>query len=125
MARFAAFLRAVNVGGTGKLPMAALRAMCEAEGFSAVETYIASGNVVFTTKLSRDQATGKLEKQLAQHLGKPTGLFLRDADQLKAVVDGNPFAQAEGNRLMVILLAADPRARLSKKQRTSAVRRSP
>jgi uncharacterized protein (DUF1697 family) len=112
MARFAAFLRAVNVGGTGKLPMAALRAMCEAEGFSAVETYIASGNVVFTTKHSRDQATAKFEKRLVQHLGKPLGLFLRDADQLKAVIDGNPFPLAEGNRLMIILLAADPLRRM-------------
>ena len=112
MARFAAFLCAVNVGGTGKLPMAALRAMCEAEGFTAVETYIASGNVVFTSALSRDQAKAKLEKQLAQHFGKPAGLFLLDADQLKAVIDSNPFPQAEGNRLMVILLAADPLRRI-------------
>jgi uncharacterized protein (DUF1697 family) len=112
MARFAAFLRAVNVGGTGKLPMAALRAMCEAEGFTAVETYIASGNVGFTSKFSRDQAKAKLEKQLAQHFGKPAGLFLRDADQLKAMINCNPFPKAEGNRLMVILLAADPLRRM-------------
>jgi len=112
MVRFAAFLRAVNVGGTGKLPMVALRAMCEAEGFTAVETFIASGNVVFTTRLSRDQAKTKLEKRLAQHFGKPAGLFLRDADQLKSVINGNPFAQAEGNQLMIILLAADPIRRM-------------
>jgi len=112
MARFAAFLRAVNVGGTGKLPMAELRAMCEAEGFTAVETYIASGNVVFTTTLSRDQAKAKLEKRLAQHFDKSTGLFLRDADELKAVIGGNPFPQAEANRLMIILLAADPLRRM-------------
>ena len=111
MARFAAFLRAVNVGGTGKLPMAALRAMCEAEDFTAVETYIASGNVGFTTKFSRDQAKTKLEQQLAQHFGKPANLFLRDADQLKAMID-SPFPQAVGNRLMVILLAADPLRRM-------------
>ncbi|MET0755288.1 MAG: DUF1697 domain-containing protein, partial [Pseudoxanthomonas sp.] len=41
-----ALLRAVNVGGTGKLPMADLRALCEAAGFKEVRTYIASGNVV-------------------------------------------------------------------------------
>jgi uncharacterized protein (DUF1697 family) len=40
------FLRAVNVGGTGKLAMADLRAMCEAAGFTSVKTYIASGNLV-------------------------------------------------------------------------------
>ena len=112
MTSYAAFLRAVNVGGTGKLPMAALRAMCEAEGFTAVETYIASGNVVFTTRLLRDQAEVRLEKQLAQHFGKPAGLFLREADQLKAMIDSNPFPKAEGNRLMIFLLAADPLRRM-------------
>ena len=43
---FVALLRAVNVGGTGKLPMTELKAMCEAAGFAGVQTYIASGNAV-------------------------------------------------------------------------------
>ena len=47
MAAFIALLRAVNVGGTGKLPMSDLKAMCDALGFGGVRTYIASGNVVF------------------------------------------------------------------------------
>ena len=51
MTTYAALLRAVNVGGTGKLPMPELRAMCESVGFSKVRTYIASGNVVFESKL--------------------------------------------------------------------------
>ena len=42
-----ALLRAVNVGGTGKLPMAELKAMAEELGFKAVRTYIASGNLLF------------------------------------------------------------------------------
>ena len=52
MAAFIALLRAVNVGGTGKLPMTELKAMCEALGFTGVRTYIASGNVVFTSRKS-------------------------------------------------------------------------
>ena len=47
MTSFVALLRAVNVGGTGKLAMADLKALCEAAGFQAVRTYIASGHVVF------------------------------------------------------------------------------
>ena len=47
MASFVALLRAVNVGGTGKLPMTELRGLCERLGFGRVRTYIASGNVVF------------------------------------------------------------------------------
>jgi uncharacterized protein (DUF1697 family) len=52
MGSFVALLRAVNVGGTGKLPMSELKKMCEELGFSAVRTYIASGNVVFASRKS-------------------------------------------------------------------------
>jgi len=44
MGSWIALLRAVNVGGTGKLPMGELKTMCEELGFAAVRTYIASGN---------------------------------------------------------------------------------
>jgi len=50
MPAFIVLLRAVNVGGTGKLPMTELKAMCVAAGFSKAQTYIASGNVVFETE---------------------------------------------------------------------------
>jgi uncharacterized protein (DUF1697 family) len=51
MTSFVALLRAVNVGGTGELPMTEMRAMCEDCGFKDVRTYIASGNVVFKADL--------------------------------------------------------------------------
>jgi uncharacterized protein (DUF1697 family) len=53
---YIALLRAVNVGGTGKLPMAKLKAMCSELGFVNVRTYIASGNVVFGSKASAAKA---------------------------------------------------------------------
>lgn len=56
MTTYIALLRAVNVGGTGKLPMAKLKAMCLDAGFENVETYIASGNVVSTAGLARRAA---------------------------------------------------------------------
>ena len=52
MSVYIALLRAVNVGGTGKLPMAELKAFCEELGFTKVRTYIASGNVVFESAKS-------------------------------------------------------------------------
>jgi uncharacterized protein (DUF1697 family) len=42
-----ALLRAVNVGGRGKLPMVELKAMAEELGFANARTYIASGNLLF------------------------------------------------------------------------------
>ncbi len=53
MTTFVALLRAVNVGGTGKLAMRDLAALCRGAGFSDVRTYIASGNVVFTSDARR------------------------------------------------------------------------
>ena len=108
MTRYAAFLRAVNVGGTGKFPMAELRLMCEGLGFSKVQTYIASGNVVFESSLSAAKTKTALEARVAEYLGKPVGIFMRDRAALEAMIAANPFPQAEGNRLMVILLEATP-----------------
>lgn len=107
---YVALLRAVNVGGTGKLPMADLRAMCEAAKFQDVRTYIASGNVVFRAKTSADKAKAALEKALAQYAGKPVGVAVRTHDELAAVVKGNPFPDAAGNRLVVVFLDAPPPA---------------
>ena len=108
MTRYAAFLRAVNVGGTGKLPMAELRLMCEGLGFSKVQTYIASGNVVFESSLSAAKTKAALEARVAEYLGKPTGIFMRDHAALEAMIATNPFPDAQGNRLMVILMDDSP-----------------
>lgn len=63
MTVFVALLRAVNVGGTGKLPMEDLRAMCAGLGYRNPRTYIASGNVVFES--DRDEATVQAELERA------------------------------------------------------------
>ncbi|MGB2598053.1 MAG: DUF1697 domain-containing protein, partial [Pseudolabrys sp.] len=52
---FIALLRAVNVGGTGKLPMRDLKILCEKLGCADVRTYIASGNVIFKSGKSEAQ----------------------------------------------------------------------
>ena len=64
MIAYVALLRAVNVGGTGKLPMTELKSMCEAVGFKSVRTYIASGNVVFKSVKSEAQVKAALEAAL-------------------------------------------------------------
>ena len=64
MPSYIALLRAVNVGGTGKLPMTELAAMCEACGFAKAKTFIASGNVVFTSKLSEAKVKAALDPYL-------------------------------------------------------------
>ncbi|HEY0779070.1 MAG TPA: DUF1697 domain-containing protein [Gemmatirosa sp.] len=113
MTPYVALLRAVNVGGTGKLPMTELAAMCEAAGFAHVRTYIASGNVVFTSALSESDVKGALETRLAAYAGKPVGVLVRTADEIDAVLATNPFAAADGfapNRTVAIFLDDPPQA---------------
>lgn len=105
---YVALLRAVNVGGTGKLPMADLRAMCEALGFTGVRTYIASGNVVFRAHGGTQAVKAALEAALAAYAGKPVAVLLRSHAELAAVLATNPFPDAAGNRLVIVFLDQPP-----------------
>lgn len=84
LTRYAAFLRAVNVGGTGKLPMSDLRNLCGELGFTDVKTYLASGNVALDSSLTAARTRAALEARLEAHAGKPVGVIIRTATQLKA-----------------------------------------
>src|ERR1700735_4103862 len=91
MPAYIALLRAVNVGGTGKLPMADLKAMCEQAGFSKVKTYIASCNVLFQSAKSEAQVKKTLESALAAYAGKPVGVAVRTTAEMAAILAANPF----------------------------------
>jgi len=108
MASFVALLRAVNVGGTGKLPMTALKAMCEELGFTSVRTYIASGNVVFASRKSEAAVKAALEKRLQVYAGKAVGVLVRSAAEMAKVSADNPFPKAAPNRTVAIFLDEPP-----------------
>ncbi|MGV7215820.1 DUF1697 domain-containing protein [Bradyrhizobium sp. UFLA05-112] len=110
MGSFVALLRAVNVGGTGKLPMSELKAMCEELGFAAVRTYIASGNVVFTSRKSESAIKAALEKRLHGYAGAMVGVLVRSAKEMAQVAADNPFPKAAPNRTMAIFLDKAPPA---------------
>ncbi|MBN3763867.1 DUF1697 domain-containing protein [Burkholderia sp. Ac-20365] len=110
MTTYVALLRAVNVGGTGKLPMAELRSMCEAAGFTNVRTYIASGNVVFDSTLAKRAVQKALESCLEAYAGKTVGVLIRTGKEMAAVLDANPFRGEAPNRTVAIFLDAAPPA---------------
>jgi uncharacterized protein (DUF1697 family) len=105
-----ALLRAVNVGGTGKLPMADFRALCVALGLQDVQTYIQSGNLVARSPLGAPKVKQALEGALAKRLGKPCQVVLRSPAQLQAALEALPFPDAAPNRVLVVLLDAPPPA---------------
>ena len=108
MPKYIALLRAVNVGGTGKLPMADLKAMCLDAGFANVQTYIASGNVGFDSRARAAKVKSALEARLHAYAGKPVGVVVRTAVEITAVVKANPFPKAAPNQTVAIFLDKPP-----------------
>ncbi len=108
MVRYIALLRAVNVGGTGKLLMTDLKALCIDAGFDGVETYIASGNVVFSSKARADDVLSQLEQCLQRHAGKPIAVLLRTAREMQAVLAANPFSTQAPNLTYCFFLPDKP-----------------
>lgn len=110
MATYIALLRAVNVGGTGKLPMADLKAMCGKLGFRRIETYIASGNVVFDFDAAPSEVQAMLAGKLADHAGRDVGVLIRTAAELQSVAKENPFRENEPRKVYAYFLRDNPPA---------------
>ena len=95
MPRYVAFLRAINVGGHN-VAMAALRAEFEALEFSRVETFIASGNVIFETRSAAPAALErKIETRLARTLGYEVATFLRTDAEVAEISRWKAFGAAQ------------------------------
>ena len=90
MMRCVAFLRAINTPGR-HVKMERLRESFESVGFDNVETFIASGNVIFD---SDSDPTADLADTLEAELGFATRVYLRTADQVIGVADLQPFDEA-------------------------------
>ena len=110
MPRYIAFLRAVNVGGNNIVKMDFLRHLFESLDFSNVETFIASGNVVFETTSKNAQALErKIENRLREALGYEVATFIRTDTELAAIANYKPFSQSEldGSVALNIAFLAD------------------
>jgi uncharacterized protein (DUF1697 family) len=112
MTSYVALLRAVNVGGTGKLPMAELKMMGEACGFANIRTYIASGNLLFESAMDEAAVKAALEVKLAGRAGRVVEVFVRTHAELAAIVAANPFPDAHGSRHLVYFQDHPPTADL-------------
>lgn len=114
LTRYVAFLRAINVGGH-VVKMDALRAHFESLRLSKVETFIASGNVIFESP-TRDGASleAEIEQRLRKKLGYEVATFLRTPSELAAVVAQQPFGAADpldaGHALSVGFVKSAPDA---------------
>ena len=105
MTRYIAFLRAINVGGH-TVKMDQLRGLFEALGLANVETFIASGNVIFETK---EKSPSSLETKIAAHLETSLGFevdtFLRTIEEVAAIARRSPFkAETKNDNIYVAFL---------------------
>ena len=111
MPRYAAFLRALNVGGGHVVKMDRLRQLFEQLGLEDVETVIASGNVLFTSTSKNEKAlAAKIAAQLEDALGYEVATFLRTPAELAEAARRSPFGKIDAANLYVGFLAEAPSA---------------
>lgn len=93
MTKFIAILRGINVGGRRKLPMNELRKLFEELGFSEVQTYIQSGNVIFLSESSEKEISEVVEKAIFERYNFRVPVICRSAEDLQQSIAENPFFQ--------------------------------
>jgi len=111
MPTYVVLLRAVNLGGHGKLPMADFRSLLAGLGYRNVETYIQSGNAVFDAPGPPAKVAKAIAAALEKRMGAPAGVLIRTHDELDRVVAANPYkpeAAADGSKVHVAFLSAAP-----------------
>ena len=103
-------VRAVNVGGTGKLPMARFREVLEELGATEVRTYIASGNAVARVPGDASDFERRVEAALTAEFGWERDVISRTPEELRAALAAHPFEVIEPKRSYLAPLTAKPAA---------------
>ena len=110
-----ALLRAVNVGGTGKLAMADLRALATKIGMGNARTLLQSGNLIFDAGRKTPSALEKLlENACAEKFSLQTEIYVRTAVEIDEIIARNPFAKEakdDPGHLVVLFMRKAPSAR--------------
>ena len=112
MTSYVALLRGVNLVGKSTLRMGDLKRIAEDLNLHDARTYIASGNLLFTSAEPEEELRRLLETDLQAHMSKEVRVMLRTAEEMEAVVAANPFAEAPGNRVQAFFMNVPPPADL-------------
>jgi len=113
MTTFIGLLRAVNLGAHNKISMSDLRDLLTGLGARDVQTLLQSGNVVFRSDVRTTVALEQqIERAVAKQLNLATDLFVRSAEEWKALIAANPFpreAKQDPSHLLAMPLKAAPK----------------
>ena len=104
MTSYVALLRGVNLMGSTTLRMTELRTIAEGLGLESPRTFIASGNLLFSSGKGERAIKSTLEAALKEHMSRDVGVMVRTAKEVADVVAANPFADEPGNRVVAIFL---------------------
>ena len=112
MKRYVALFRGINVGGKHSLPMQTLRDILTACGCEDVQTYIQSGNAVFSSAVAASELAATIKLAIDERFGFAPQVLLLTADRFAAIAAANPFTDAESNpkSLHVSFLTEQPAA---------------
>jgi uncharacterized protein (DUF1697 family) len=115
MATFISMLRGINVSGQKKIMMPDLKTVYKLLGFSKVNTYIQSGNVMFSTenRLSTGVLSALIHEAILEKFGFNVPVIIRTAGEMEAVISANPFAEETGvneKKLYVTFLDEEPQS---------------
>jgi uncharacterized protein (DUF1697 family) len=112
-----ALLRGINVGGKNKIKMADLREALISIGLSDVQTYIQSGNILFSSEEDEAALRQRIEQQIEKVFGLSIRVIMRTADEMRAIASNCPFtekqiadaaASAQGEYLYVSMMHEEP-----------------
>jgi uncharacterized protein (DUF1697 family) len=112
MTQYVALLRGINVGGNNLIRMPALRACFEAQGFGSVQTYIQSGNVLFSAAGGDDsgELAAGIEKAVSETFSCQSRVVVRSFEQMEATVDRAPrgFGQQPSTYRYDVIFLKEP-----------------
>lgn len=97
MKRYAAFLRGINVGSNNRVKMPDFKKVFEEIGLNEVQTFIQSGNVLFSSEEEGRVIKERLERGVENHLGIKTSAILRTTEELKSIISCCPFSDMEAD----------------------------
>ena len=109
MNTYIALFRGINVGGKNVLPMKDLAGILEGMGFTNIQTYIQSGNVIFQSPGRRTETmTRDIASSIAGSHGFTPKVLLLERSELADIIENCPFKEAEGKALHFFFLESKP-----------------
>ncbi len=89
--RYVALLRAINLGATRRVPMARLREVLTGQGYGAVRTHLASGNVLLDSALPEVELAAALTRAIAEEFALDVPVMVRTAEEMAGVLAADPL----------------------------------